>query len=181
MVRSGIEPRSQTAVVFAGDMEWSRQNALTLTVVGEMLQIRLRERLREALGGTYSVGAISRATRLPDPEYLLYVIFGSDPARTDELFDAVFEEIAWLRDGGEQDYLDTVKELLRTAREEDLRDNGFWLGQIRDATQRGDSLAEIGRFDEQLEALTLEQVAAAARLYLPPDRYVRVVLLPEEE
>ena len=181
VVRSGIEPRSQTAVIFAGDMEWSRQQALTLTVVGEVLQIRLRERLREALGGTYSVGAISRATRLPDPEYLLYVIFGSDPARADELFDAVFEEIAWLRDGGEQEYLDTAKELLRTAREEDLRDNGFWLGQIRDAAQRGDSPAEIGRFDERLDALTLEQVAAAAGRYLPPDRYARVVLLPEEE
>ena len=67
VVRSGIEPRSRSAVVFAGDMEWSSQNALTLTMVGEMLQIRLRERLREALGGTYSVGAITRATRIPEP------------------------------------------------------------------------------------------------------------------
>ena len=40
VVRSGIEPRSRTAVLFAGDMEWSRQEALTLTVVAEMLQIR---------------------------------------------------------------------------------------------------------------------------------------------
>ena len=136
VVRSGIEPRSRTAVLFAGDMEWSRQEALTLTVVAEMLQIRLRERLREALGGTYSIGAISRASLFPDPEYLLYVIFGSDPARADELFEAVGEEIDWLRDGGEQDYLDTVKELLRTPREEQLRENGFWLGQIEAVVQR---------------------------------------------
>ena len=156
------------------------QEALTLTVVGEMLQIRLRESLREALGGTYSVGAISRATRFPEPEYLLYVIFGSDPARADELFDAVFEEINWLRDGGEQDYLDTVKELLRTPREEQLRDNGFWLGQIQSLAQRGGSFASILDFDERLDAVTLEQVSAAARLYLTDDRYLRVVLLPEE-
>ena len=180
VVRSGIEPRSRTAVLFAGDMEWSRQEALTLTVVAEMLQIRLRERLREALGGTYSIGAIARARLFPDPEYLLYVIFGSDPARADELFEAVGEEIDWLRDGGEQDYLDTVKELLRTPREEQLRENGFWLGQIEAVVQRGGPFSAIVDFDERLDALTLEQVAAAARLYLTQDSYVRVVLLPEE-
>ena len=47
--------------------------------------------------------------------------------------------------------------------------------------QRGESFTEIGSFDEWLEALTLEQVAAAAQRYLTDDRYVRVVLLPEEE
>ncbi len=180
VVRSGIEPRSRTAVLFAGDMEWSRQEALTLTVVAEMLQIRLRERLREALGGTYSIGAISRASLFPDPEYLLYVIFGSDPARADELFEAVGEEIDWLRDGGEQDYLDTVKELLRTPREEQLRDNSFWVNQIEAAVQRDGEFSAIVDFEERLDAVTLEQVSAAARLYLTDDRYVRIVLLPEE-
>ena len=89
-------------------------------------------------------------------------------------------ELDWLREGGEQRYLDTAKELLRTPREEQLRDNGFWLRQILAATQRGESFTEINGFDERLDALTLEQVAAAARRYLPGDRYVRVVLLPED-
>ena len=179
-VRSGIEPRSTTALVFAGDMEWSRQEALTLTAAAEMLQIRLRERLREELGGTYSVGVNGRSRLLPDPEYQISIFFGSDPARAEELLEEVAEELDWLRDGGEQEYLDTVKELLRTPREEQLRDNGFWLNQIQAAMQRGESFTAISGFDEWLDALTLEQVAAAARLYLTDDSYVRVVLLPEE-
>ena len=161
-------------------MEWSRQEALTLTAAAEMLQIRLRERLREELGGTYSVGVNGRSRLLPDPEYQISIFFGSDPARAEELLEEVAEELDWLRDGGEQDYLDTVKELLRTPREEQLRDNGFWLNQIRAAMQRGESFTATIGFDEWLEALTLEQVAAAARRYLTDDRYVRVVLLPED-
>ena len=90
-------------------------------------------------------------------------------------------ELEWLREGGEQEYLDTVKELLSTPREERLRENGFWLGQIRAVIQRGESFTEMTRFDERLEALTLEEVVAAARRYLTEDRYVRVVLLPEDE
>ena len=180
-VYSGTEPRSNTLVLFAGDIEWSRQEALTLDVIGEVLGIRLRERVREQLGGTYSIGVRASASSLPDQEYLAYVIFGSDPTRVEELFGEVIAEVDWLRDGGEQSYLDTVKELLSTSREEQLRDNGFWLGQIRAAAQRGESFSEITGFEERLEALTLEEVSAAAQRYLTTDRYLRVVLFPVEE
>ena len=93
----------------------------------------------------------------------------------------MLDQVDWLSSGGEQKYLDTAKELLRTSREERLRENGFWLTQIRTAARRGESFDEILGFDDWLEALTLEQVAAAAERYLTDDRYVRVVLLPEEE
>ncbi len=181
VVRSGIEPRSNTVVVYAGDMEWSRQEALTLNVAGEMLGIRLRERVREELGGTYSIGVNAGGSSLPDEEYLVSIIFGSDPSRTEELFGEVLDEVEWLRMGGEQEYLDTVKELLRTSRQEDLRNNGFWLNQIRVAAQRGESFSEIVGFDGLLDALTLEDIEAIAQRYFTTDSYIRVVLFPEEE
>ena len=179
VVYSGIEPRSQTVWVFAGDTEWTRDDVLALEVAGEMLTTRLRERVREALGGSYYIQVSARARQLPDQEYQVAIIYGSDPDRVEELVGEVAIEIEWLKDGGEQSYLDTVKEQLRTTREEQLRDNGFWLNQIVATTQLGESLAEITGFDDRLEALTLEQVAAVARRSLPNDRFVRVVLLPE--
>ena len=181
VVRSGIEPRSNTVLLFAGDMEWSRHEALTLNVAGEMLGIRLRERVREELGGTYSIGVNAGGSSLPDAEYLISIIFGSDPSRTEELFGEVLEEVQWLHTGGEQDYLDKVKELLRTSREEQLRENSFWLNQIRAAVQRGESFTEILGFNELLDTLTLQDIAAVAKRYFTDDRYIRVVLFPEEE
>ncbi len=181
VVRSGIEPRSNTVLVFAGDMEWSRGEALALDVAGEILGIRLRERVREQLGGAYSIRVNAHASTIPDTEYLVSVIFGSDPIRVEELFQEVIDEVDWLREGGEQKYLDTVKEQVRTRRQEQLRENGFWLSQIRDAVQRGEAFTEIIGFDELLDALTLEDVVAAAERYFTPDSYMRVVLFPVEE
>ena len=180
VVRIGIEPRSRTTMVFAGDMEWSRQESLRLAVAAEMLTIRLRERLREELGGTYFAFASARASHFPDPEYRISIAFASDPARADELLTEVFEELAWLRDGGDQEYLDTAKELLRTPRAEQLRENGFWLGQIQSSVQRDQDFAGILDFEDRLDALTLEEVVGVAQRYLTEDRYVRVLLLPEE-
>ena len=122
--------------------------------------------MREQLGGTYSIFVGARGSSLPDPEYLVQVIFGSDPSRTEELFGEVLNEVAWLRDGGEQEYLDKAKEILSTARVEQLRENGFWLNQIRAAAQRGEPFEAIIGFDELLEAMTLDDVAAAAQRYL---------------
>ena len=180
IVRQGIDERSITRVAFAGDMEWSREASLELSALGEMLQVRLRERVREELGGTYSIGIGASGSALPDPEYQVTVWFSSDPERADELFEEVLIGVDWAREGAEQMYLNTAKEILRSNREEQLRRNGFWLGQIRGAVQRGEPFQAIAGFDERLDALTLEQVTEAARRYLSRDRYVRVVLLPEE-
>ena len=109
------------------------------------------------------------------------IIFGSDPARAAELLGEVAVELDWLRAGGDQEYLDTVKEQLRSSREEQLRENAFWLNQIRAAAQQGRPLDDIVRFDERLAALTLEDIAAVAGRSLPRDRYVRVALFPEDE
>ncbi len=180
VVRSGIEPRSLTVLVYAGDFEWSSADVLALNAVGEMLNIRVRERVREQLGGAYAINAYANTQLIPDPEYQMVVIFGSDPDRIDELFDEVQAEIDWLRNGGDQELLDTVKELLRSPREEQLRTNGFWINQIRTITQRGGDLDAVNQFEDSLDALTLKDIVAVAQRYLTTDRYVRFVLLPEE-
>ena len=179
-VYKGIEPRSRTRLVFAGEMDWSRPEAMALVALKEMLQVKVRERIELDLGSTYSIHVGASASLLPDPEYRVFVDFGSDPARADELLDEVFGSVDWLVGGGEQEYLDTAKELISGAREEQLRRNGFWLGQIEAVVERGEDFSVIPAFDDRLEALTLNEVVDAAARYLNRDRYVRVVLLPEE-
>ncbi len=181
VVHSGIEPRSLTVWEFAGEAEWTGSDATALHVAGEMLATRLRERVREQLGGAYSISASGTALLLPDQEYRIRILFGSDPARVGELLAEIGVELDWLRAGGEQGYLDTVKEQMRSTREEQLRDNGFWLGQIRSLSERDNPLSSINEFDAMLEGITLEDIAEVAQRYLPSDRYVRLTLLPEAE
>ncbi len=177
----GIEPRSTTILIFAGDFDWSLEESLTVSLMGRILDTRLREEIREELGGTYGVSVSASTSSIPDSEYQVYAYFGSDPERVEELFAAIQRELNWLIDGGEQKYLDTAKELLRSSREEQVEENSFWLNQMRAVLQRGQDFDVINQFEERLDAVTLEQVAAAAERYLTLDRYIRVVLYPKEE
>ena len=178
-VHMGIEPRSITQLVYAGEMEWSRPQAMALAALGEIFQIRVRERVEEEMGSTYSISVGAAAYLLPDPEYRLYVYFGSDPERTEELLEEVFATADWVVDGADESYLDKARELLRATREEQLRRNSFWLAQIKRVVERGEEFRVIPEFEQRLDALTLERITAAAQRYLRRDRYVRVVLRPE--
>ena len=177
-VRKGIEPKSQTSLVFTGSAPLSRQERSVLTALASLLEIRLREELREELGGTYSVSVGASASRVPRDEYRVTIGFGSDPARADTLVRAVFAQLDTLQAVGPRPAdLAKVKETLIRSRETNLRQNGWWLGQLLGAVRDGDPPAPP--LEPLLAALTVESLRSAAQRYLDRKTYVRVTLLPE--
>ena len=179
IVRKGLEPQSQTSIVFAGDAEYTREGESAIRAMASILQIRLRELLREDLGGTYGVGVQGSLSYRPDEEYRVSIRFGSDPARADELSAVVFEEIERLReDGPDEETVAKVRETQRRTKETDLQQNSYWLRQLSSRDERGLDLGEIPSY-EAIDGWTAEQVQEAAAMYLRTDQYVKVVLLPE--
>ena len=180
VVRKGLEPQSQTSIVFAGDAEYTREGESAIRAMASILQIRLRELLREDLGGTYGVGVSGSLNHRPDEEYRVSIRFGSDPARADELSAVAFEEIERLGEHGpDEETVAKVRETQRRTKETDLQQNSYWLRQLSSRDERGLDLSEIPSY-EAIDSWTAEQVQEAAAMYLRTDQYVKVVLLPEE-
>ncbi len=180
VVRKGVEPQSQTRIIFAGDAEYTFEANAVMIALADVLEIRLRELLREDLGGTYGVGVSGRIDREPDQEYRVGISFGSAPDRADELATVVFEEIERMKtDGPDAETVAKVRETQRRAKESNLRENGYWLGQVRRFDREGIDLAEIPSYD-LIEAWSAEQLQAAAARYLRLDQYAKFVLQPEK-
>lgn len=179
-VRRGVEPRARTALVFTGPAEFSRQATAEMGGLAQALELRLRERLREDLGGTYGVGVSGSVSRDPYERYSFVVNFGSAPERVDELTDVVFAVMDSVRAAGPSaEEVDKVREAARRGRETALRENDFWLGQLMSYDRMGWDLRMID--DAPLSAgLTAERIRDAARRYLDRSRYVQVTLLPED-
>jgi len=180
-VARGVEPKSETVIVFTGSIDDTRENRYALQALEETLRIRLRDRLREDLGGTYGVDVSSGVSRFPDREYTARVSFGSDPGRVEELTGVVFEEIESLQQlGPTAEELEKVREIQRRDRETNLRENGFWLGQIVAYDQLGLDPRDILTYDGLIRNASVEQVRTAAIRYLRQDNYVLVSLFPEQ-
>jgi zinc protease len=179
-VRRGLEPQARTELVFSGPTEFSRANTVALKAMAQVMEIRLRERLREDLGGTYGVGVSAGSQRDPWPQYRVTVDFGAAPDRLAELTRVVFGEIAALkRDGPTPQELAKVREGMRREKEINLRDNGWWAMQLVTYDRLGWDLRGIVDSADATAPLTAELVRDAARRYLDPQNYVQVSLVPE--
>jgi zinc protease len=179
-VRRGLEPRARTQIVFHGPFEFEREQLYLLSSLAEVLQLRLRESLREDLGGTYGVGVQAAGVRDPRPEFRLAIGFGTAPERLDELVQVVFDEIESIkRDGPRESDLTKVREIQYRAREVELRENQFWIAQILSYDRYGWDMREIPRHERRVERLTAERLQQAAIRYLDMQRYVHVSLVPE--
>jgi zinc protease len=179
-VVKGIEPKSQTALVFTGPGKATQGERAALNALGDILEIRLREELREELGGTYSVGVNAGLTKIPREEYRVVITFGSAPTRADSLVRAVFAQIDTLQASGPKaEDLSKVKETAVRSRETDLRQNGWWLQLLVGARREGGDPAARLALDAELARLTPEVLRTAAATYLDRSRFVRVTLLPE--
>jgi zinc protease len=179
-VRRGVEPKARTQLVFTGAAAFDRDSLVALNAMAEVLQLRLRDRLREDLGGTYGVGVSASAVRDPRPAYTVSVGFGTSPERVEELTAVVFAQIDSLkRAGPTEEELRKVREAARRARETEMRDNGFWISQMVSYVGNGWPLEEIPAGGERMARVDAAAVRGAARRYLDTGRYVQVSLVPE--
>jgi len=179
VVRAGSEPQSQTYISFTGPFEYSDSEDHLLSSLAELLENRLLEELREALGGTYSVGVSAGGGRDEPATYSATIRFGSSPDRADELTAAVMTAIRDIQtEGPTAAEVEKVREAQRRSRELSLRQNGFWIGSISAAYEYGDDPRDILTQNELTEALTAQNIQDTARRYLRMDNYVRVTLLP---
>ena len=180
VARKGQDPQGQVGIIFHGPIVYDREHRHRLRSLEAVLDIKLREELREERAGIYNASVQSSAGDTPDPSYTLSVFFGCDPERAEELTQAVFAEIEEVKgDENLDEYIEKVQEQQRRQRETSLEQNGFWLGTLSFYYEHPDEdLLDVFRYGDLIDSLTGEDVREAARQYLN-DRYVQVTLVPE--
>lgn len=182
VVRKGIEPKSQAAIVFTGAFPFDSPHEVALDALGVVLEGRLRRSLREALRGTYGVDVEAHATKIPDPRYSVTVQFACDPGRTEELVATLVREVERLRaDGPTASEVADARQALMVAYQTDMAENGRLASKIVDRYEIDQDVMEFFDLPGQYQKLTALVIQDAARRYLDPGNYVRVTLFPEAQ
>jgi zinc protease len=174
-----MEPKSQVRIIFTGPFEWSQENRYLLNSLADVMNIKLREELREEKGGTYGVGVGGSAERDPKPVYRLAVSFGCAPERLDELIATAFDEIDSVRRFGVGDeYIAKVKETQRREQETRQKQNRFWLSNLEYYLSHGEDPMRILAYPALVEGLTARKIREAAVHYFDLKNYVKVTMVP---
>jgi len=181
-VEKGVEPKSSAALVFTGEFEWSPPQRTVMRALGDVLEARLREKLREDLGGTYSVGVSPGYAQIPVKEYEVNISFSCAPERTEELVKATLSEIELLKaDGPTAQQVSDVREKLLRDFETNSKQNLYWAQQLTLKAQFGETPDSLFGQADLYRALTPGLIQAAAKRYLNPSNMVKVTLFPEKK
>lgn len=162
-IMQGSEPKSYVSMMFGAPDTWSRDAARDARVLGMVLQIRLREVLREDMGGVYGVRSFVSLSREPTMRREATISFGCDPANVEKLRDAALGVLRTIqKDGIGPEYLAKVTEQLKRARETDAKENWWWSSQLREAYWFGEDFTAVTDLDGMLARVTSDRVKAAA-------------------
>ena len=148
---------------------------LLVSIAGQSRSSRLTRALRERLD---LVTSISSAFSLFEGAGVVTVTAQLAPANVDQAELEITREVRRLRDEGVSDAelrrAITLAEAHYEFSTETAEGRAFALGRAETVWRLQDELASLDR----LRSVTAEQVRAAARRYLDPERYARVALLP---
>jgi zinc protease len=181
VVRAGVEPKSSTVVAYHGERPTTVASRQAFRTFGDILETRLTEELREALGGTYSVGVSASASTQPRDAQQLIVQFGSSPENADTLFAAVQRTLDALRTvGPTAEELASALEKQRRQQEVSVRENSYWMSGVMARLRAGTDPRQLLEAPQIIAGTTVDAVRDAANTLVDPAQFVRVVLLPAQ-
>ncbi len=181
-VYKGLEAKSTVRLVFTGDYKFDEANNLQLDALEEILNIKMIERLREKESGVYSPQVQTSYTKIPNQRYNITVSFGCAPENVNKLIDAALEEIDKIKkNGAEATDIQKFNAEESRSTELQLKNNGFWLGQISKSYQYQQDPADVLEHVKNLNQITIQSTKTAANQYLSGDNLIRFILLPEKK
>ncbi len=187
-VEKGIDNNGDVYLCFGGelpeskDMEQGFKESTIINQLASVLDIRLREVIREDKSGSYGVSCGGFIDGWPERFYQVYVEFGCEPEREEELSAAVIDTIKEIQKGNISDeIIAKVKESYVRGIETSLRNNYWWLSRFSsEILFTYEPLWFTTNSSKAADWITKDAIVDAAKKYLNTERFVTGYLKPEK-
>jgi zinc protease len=173
-------PKAMVVAAWQTDDFWDIGRTRRLSVLADVFSERLRQRIREKLGASYSPYAFNRASRA----YSGYGVFQAYVNVAPDQTETVLKEVhAIARDLAEKgttaDELKRAIDPILTSIKEYRQTNGYWLNSVMTGSGRAPQQFEWARsFMADYAAVTKEELAGLAATYLTDARAAQIIIEP---
>ncbi|WP_136480086.1 M16 family metallopeptidase [Cognatitamlana onchidii] len=180
IVKKGKDPKSSVRIIYQGETAYNKDEAHAFMSLGEILTIKLIEKLREEESGVYGVGAKGRIQKIPYGWYNFSIGFPCGPENVDKLKALAIKEIETIIKNGPTDKdLVKVKEGQILKKKQQLKENKFWINLLKNADYNDKDISDIFNYEKNINALTKENIQEVAKKYLTGG-YISCIHNPEE-
>ena len=160
---------------------WEIGRTRRLNILGDIFTDRIRERIREKMGATYSPGAWNMASRAyKDYGYLSAIVRvdGEKARQMAEEVKAIAEELR--KDGVTEDELQRAVAPSVTEVKETLRTNAYWLGTVLSGSSRHpEQIAWSRTILTDYESISAQEISGMAASWLVNDQSAMILVIPD--
>ena len=175
-------PKASLFINLNGPVNYDYETRMTMRAINHILELRYTETIREEQGGSYGVSVRHNVEEFPENQFKLSIVFDCDPANADKLKGIVYDEIEKLyTEGPKQEDLMKAREYFLKSREENLRENSYWLSSLEHNYYHNENILADENYEKIVKSLTAEDIKKAAKDYLENANLVELVMKPEQE
>ncbi|MCX6265096.1 MAG: insulinase family protein [Bacteroidetes bacterium] len=180
-VNKGAEKQSLVVLQYSGEMPYSKETDLQLTILSEVMNIKIIEKLREDMGGIYGGGMGGGLTKRPYEHYSIGVSFPCGPENVDKLVAAFLGIVKDVSDKGiDEKDMAKVKETLKKQYEVQIKNNDYWLERLSSSFIDQTDPAWILAYPAKVEGVTAAQLQQLCKKLMDTPNYSKSVLYPEK-
>ncbi|MCM1109785.1 MAG: insulinase family protein [Clostridium sp.] len=176
--------QAMTYSFYHSPCDYTLSNVLHARILGEILETRLLEEIREKRGWTYGVlthGGINGSINAGDPsDFLLPVNIRVSDGNEEECCRIVEETIADLgaRPVGSEELLKVREYMLKSYRDSQDK-NSYWQSMLKNWLEHSQDMHST--YEAALEAITPESLRQFAATHLDETNRLRLLMLPEKK
>lgn len=175
------DPKTSVRVVIKNDMEYSLKNAILMRAMGDVLQLRYTESLREEEGGTYGARSRGSISRRPTQEASISVNFDCNPELAEKLISIVNKEIEAIKNGDiQQADLDKTLTNYLKEKEESKNYNRFDMSLLKNYVMEGYNMNDPKNYQDIVNAITAKDLENIAKKLLENSKSYEIVFKPKE-
>lgn len=171
--------KASNFILYSGHLPYTLNNRTAMTAIGNILNMRYLESIREKEGGSYGVGVRGSASNTPIHEGVVLMQFDTDPEKQKRLMSIIHQEVNEIvKNGPRADDLQKVKENMLKKYSEDLRENNWWQSTV--VTYYQDNLNLVEDYTASVNALTSATIQETLRKIVEQGNVLEVVMLPQD-
>ena len=175
------DPKTNVRVVIKNDMNYSLKNSILMRAMGDILQLRYTESLREDEGGTYGAGTRGSLTKRPIQEATISIRFDCNPELAEKLIAIVHKEIDNLKNGEiQQADLDKTLTNYLKQREESKNYNRYEMSLLKNSVLEGYNMNDPKNYESIIKSITLKDVENIAKKLMKDNKSYEIVFKPKQ-
>lgn len=173
------DPKSTVSIAYKNDIEYTLENALLAETLGDILQLRYMDTLREEEGGTYGASASARVSKYPKNEAIIGISFDCNPDKVEQLTVIVHNELKKIANGdiNQTDLDKTITNYLKE-RKQQQDYNSYDMNLLTTFYREGYNINEPKNFESIVTSITADKVKAFTAKVLENAKSYEIIVKP---